>query len=115
MASCNLGSDCAPLFMVINYFWWQEITELYVKHEDIDLWQIMNKGPIIIENSKDQLIDSDYNVMPKKSKAINVLYCGLSINICEYVFYYKSAKEIWHYLYYSCGIFIFSPQNHDLF
>ena len=27
-----------------------------------------------------------------------MLYCGISIDICESVFHYKSAKEIWDYL-----------------
>jgi len=41
--------------------------------------------------------------VPKASKAINMLYCGLSIDTCEYIFHYESAIEIWDYLYYSYG------------
>ena len=36
--------------------------------------------------------------MSKNSKALNMLYFGFSIDICESVFHYKSAKEIWDYL-----------------
>jgi len=101
MASYNLDPDCPPLFMAPSYFWWQEIMELYVKHKDIDLWETIKKAPIVIEKSKDQFTNDDYKIMSKISKAINMQYCGLSSDICEYVFYYKSAKEIWDYLYYS--------------
>ena len=36
----------------------------------------------------------------KNSKAINILYHGLRIEICELVFHCKSTKEIRDYLYY---------------
>ena len=95
MASYNLDSDCPPLFMGTNYFWWHEVMEFYVKHKDLDLWEIIKRGPIIIEKSKDQFTNDDYKMMSKNSKAINMLYCSLSIEICESIFYCKSAKEIW--------------------
>lgn len=74
--------------------------ELYVKHKDVDLWEIIKKDPIVMEKSKDQFSNDDYKMMTKNSKAINMLYCGLYIDICEYVFQYRSAKEIWDYLHY---------------
>ena len=39
--------------------------------------------------------------MSKNAKAMNILHCGLSNDIYEYVFHCKSAKEIWNYLYFS--------------
>ena len=36
--------------------------------------------------------------MTKNSKVMNTLYCGPSIDICESVFDYNSAKEICDYL-----------------
>jgi len=60
--------------------------ELYVKHKDLDLWEIIKKGLVFIEKPKDQFTNNDYRMMSKNSKAIYVLYCGLSIDICEYVF-----------------------------
>ena len=59
MASYSFDSDCPPLFMGTNYVWWQEIMELYVKHKDLDLWEIIKYGPIIIEKSKDQFTNDD--------------------------------------------------------
>ena len=37
-------------------------------------------------------------MMSQNSKAINMLYCGLSTDIYELVFHYTSAKDIWDYL-----------------
>ena len=68
--------------------------ELYVKHKDIDLQEIIKKGPIVVEKSKDQFTNDDYKMRSKNSKTINILYCGLTIEICESIFHYKSAKEI---------------------
>ena len=42
-------------------------------------------------------------MMSKNSKAIWMVYCGLSIDICEYVFQYKSAKKVQDYLHYLYG------------
>ena len=49
--------------------------ELDVKHKSIDIWEIIKKGPIIIENSKGRFTDDDYKLISKNSKAI--------IEICE--------------------------------
>jgi len=73
MTSCNLDSDCPPLFVGTNYFWWQEIMELYVKHKDLDLWKIIMNGPMIIEKSKDRFTNDDYKLMSKNSKAMHIL------------------------------------------
>ena len=86
MATYNLDSDCPPLFMGTNYRWWQEIMEPYVKNKDFNLQEIIKNGPIVIEKSKDQFTNDDYKMMSKNSKAINMLYCGLFIDICEYFF-----------------------------
>ena len=103
MAIYSLDSDCPPLFMGSNYFWWQESLKLYVKRKYINLWEIIKKGPIVIEKSKDQFTNEDYNMMSKTFIAINMLCCGLSIDNCEYAFQYKMGKEIWDCLHYSYG------------
>ena len=72
--------------------------ELYVKHKDLNLWEITKNGPVVIEKLKDQFTNDD-QMMTKNYEAINLLYCGISIDICDYVFHCKSAKEIWNYLY----------------
>ena len=85
--------------------------EFYVEHKDLDLQEIIRKGPIIIEKSKDQFTNDDYKMMAKNSKAINMLYCGLSIEICESIFYCKSAKEIWDTL---CQLYSINKKILDL-
>jgi len=69
-------------------------TKIYVKHKDLDLWEIIMNGPIIIEKWKDCFTNDDYKFMPKNSKAIDILYCCLNIDICGSIFHYKSAQEI---------------------
>ena len=34
--------------------------EHYIKHKGIDLWEIMDKGLIVIEKSKDEYAEDDY-------------------------------------------------------
>jgi len=70
MASYNVDSNCPPLFTGTNYFWWQEKMELYVKHKGVDIWEIIKKGPLIIEKSQDWFTDDDYKLISKNSIAI---------------------------------------------
>ena len=53
--------------------------ELYIKRKGADIWEIIKKRPIIIEKSKDRFTDDDYKLISKIFKAINILYCGLTI------------------------------------
>ena len=85
-----------------NYFWWHEKMKLYIKRKGVDIWEIIKKGPIIIEKSKDWFTDDDYKLISTNSKAIYVLYYGVSIEICELVFHCKSTKEIRDYLLSIC-------------
>ena len=99
MASYDFDSDCPPLFKGTNYSLWQETMELYIKHKSLDLWEIIVKGPIVIEKSEDECIEDDYKRISKNFKAINILFCALTVDIYEFVSHCDSAKEMWQTLY----------------
>ena len=73
--------------------------ERYIKHKGLDLWEIMVKGPIVIEKSEDEYAEDDYKQISKNFKAINILYCALTVDIYEFISHCDSAKEIWETLY----------------
>ena len=73
--------------------------KLYIKHKGLDLWEIMVKGPIVIEKSKDEYIEDDYKQISKNFKVLHILYCALTIDIDEFISHCDSAKVIWKTLY----------------
>ena len=101
MASYDFDFNCPPLFKCTNYFLWQETMERYIKYKGYDLWEIMVKGPIAIEKSEDEYAEDDYKHISKNFKAINILYCALTVDIYEFISQFDSAKEIWVTLYLS--------------
>ena len=86
--------------MGTNHLWWHEKVKVYIKHNGVDIGEIIKKGLIIIGKSKDWFTDDDYKLISENSKAIHILYCGLTNEIRELVLQCKSAKEICDYLYY---------------
>jgi len=54
----------------------------------------MVKGPIVIEKSKNEYAEDDYKWISKNFKAINILYCAITIDVYEFISHYDSAKEI---------------------
>ena len=73
--------------------------ELYIKHKGFNLREIMVKGPIVIEKLKDEYAEDDYKWIFKNFKAINILFCALTVDIYEFTSHRDSAKEIWEALY----------------
>ena len=51
---------------------------LYVKHKGLNLWDIIESGPVIIGKSKDRFTNVDYKLMSNISKAMHILYCSQS-------------------------------------
>ena len=45
---------------VLNYFLWQETMQVYIKHKDLELWEIMINGPITIDKFEDEYTEDDY-------------------------------------------------------
>ena len=67
--------------------------KLYIKHKDLDLWEIMVKGAILIEKSEDEYVRDDYKRISKNFKAVNILFCALTVDIYEFISHYDSAKK----------------------
>ena len=68
--------------------------ERYIKHKGLDLWEVMVKGPIVIEKSEDEYAEDDYKQISKNFKAINILYCALVVDIYEFISHCDSAWKI---------------------
>jgi len=72
--------------------------QLYIKHKDLGLWEIMTNGPIVIDKFEDAYTKDDYEKISKNFKVINILYCALTIDIYDYISHCDSTKEIWETL-----------------
>ena len=94
MASYDFDSDCPPLFKGTNYFLWQETMQVYIKHKDLELWEIKINGPITIDKFEDEYTEDDYKKISKNFKVIYILYCTLTIDIYNSISHYDSIKEI---------------------
>ena len=68
--------------------------QLYIKHEDLELWENMINGPFVIDKVEDEYTEDDYNKISKNFKVINYLYCALTIDIYESISHCDSAKKI---------------------
>ena len=95
MASYDFDSDCPPLFKSTNYFLWQETMQVYIKHKDLELWEIIVNGPITIDKFEDAYTEDDYKKISKNFKAINILYCALTIDIYNSIAHCDNAMDIW--------------------
>jgi hypothetical protein len=98
MVNYDFDSDCPPLFKGTNYVLWQETMQAYIKHKDLELWEIVINGPITIDKSEDEYTEDDYKKISKNFRVINILYCALTIDIYDSVSHCDSAKKIWETL-----------------
>ena len=95
MGSYDFDSDCAPLFKGNNFFfWWQETIQLYIKHKDPELWEIMINGPITIDKFEDEYTEDDYKKISKNFKVTNILYCALTVDIYNSISHCDNAKDL---------------------
>ena len=94
MTSYDFDSDYPPLFKGTNYFSRQETMERYIKHRGLDLWEIIVKGPIVIEKLEDEYAEDDCKRISKNFKVINILFCVRTIDIYDFISHCDSAKKI---------------------
>ena len=78
--------------------------KIFIQASDYNLWSIIVNGPHIPTHSINKLVtlkpenewdDNDRRMTQLNAKAINVLYCALSVNEFNRVSFCSSAKEIW--------------------
>jgi len=99
MACYDFDSDYPPLFKNSNYFLWQETMGHYINHKGLDFWEIIVKCPIVFEKTEDKYAEDNNKRISKNFKAINILYCALTVDIYEFISHCDSAKETWETLY----------------
>ena len=77
---------------------------IFIQVLDYNLWSIIMNGPHILTHTLNNLVmlkhecewdDNDRRMAQLNAKAINILYCALSINEFNRVSFCSSAKEIW--------------------
>ena len=93
-----------PLFNGENYNYWKARMKIFIQASDYTLCNIIVNGPYIPTHSINNLVtlkpenewdDSDRRMSQLNAKAINALYCALSVNEFNRVSFYSSTKEIW--------------------
>ena len=78
--------------------------QIFIKTEGYELWNIVTKGPCIptiaidkkvVEKFNDQDTQEDFVELSKNNRAMDLLYCDLNANQCNYICACGRAKEIW--------------------
>ena len=79
--------------------------KMFIIDQDLELWNIIKNGPKIpvkdgpngtkFAKTEAEFIQADLELISKNYKAINLLYCGLSIDEFNRISSRRSAKEIW--------------------
>ena len=97
-----------PLFAGNNFAHWKCLMKMFVIDQDMELWDIIIKGPKIpmktkedgesVPKSEDEFTQTDLEQVSKNYKAMNLIYCGLDANEFNRITSCKTAKEIWHKL-----------------
>ena len=92
------------MFNEENYNYWKARIKIFIQALDYNLCCIIMNGPHIPTHSINNLVtlkpenewDDNYRRMAQlNAKAINALYCALSVNEFNRVSSCSSAKEIW--------------------
>ncbi|XP_021722475.1 uncharacterized protein LOC110689966 [Chenopodium quinoa] len=94
-----------PLFCGNKFAHWRSLMQMFVIHQDLELWEIIKKGPKVpmkkmesgatVPKDDDEFNQTDLENVAKNYCAMNLLYCGLDANKFNRVSTCKSAKEIW--------------------
>ena len=94
-----------PLFNGDNYPYWKKRMENFVQSVDIDMWDIIQEGPIVIystgeggrrvEKTKAQYTEADKKKVQLNHKAMNTLLCSLTEKEFSRVQLCENVKEVW--------------------
>ncbi|XP_021771739.1 uncharacterized protein LOC110735868 [Chenopodium quinoa] len=94
-----------PLFCGNNFAHWRSLMQMFVIDQDLELWEIIKKGPkvpmkttesgVAVPKNDDEFNQTDLESVAKNYRAMNLLYCALDANEFNRVSTCKSAKEIW--------------------
>ena len=93
-----------PLFVGENFSHWKCLMEMYIKDQDMEMWKIIEKGPIKItkkesgaevEKPEQEWSSDDLEKISKNFRALNILFCALDQTEFNRVCTCNSAKEVW--------------------
>ena len=94
-----------PLFNGNNYGYWKVRMIIFLQSMDYELWEIIEKGPYIpmkketegtlVAKNKSEWDESDKKRITLNAKAINILFCALSMEEFNRIRTCKTAKDIW--------------------
>ena len=97
-----------PLFNGNNYGYWKVRMIIFLQSMDYELWEIIEKGPYIpmkketegtlVAKNKSEWDESDKKRITLNAKAINILFCALSMEEFNRIRTCKTAKDIWYTL-----------------
>ena len=68
--------------------------QFYIKHKDLEFWEIIVNGPIAIDKFEDEYTKDNYKKTSKNFKIINILYCTLTIDTYESISHCVSGMKI---------------------
>jgi hypothetical protein len=80
---------------------------IYIQSIEYDLWLSIENGPyrpiktkngISITKARNEYTDDDENLFSMDAKAMNILYCVLSISKVNRIRSCKNTRDIWHAL-----------------
>ncbi|KAL5569945.1 hypothetical protein UlMin_026520 [Ulmus minor] len=99
-----------PLFNGNNYGYWKARMIIFLQSMEYELWEVIEKGPYIpmnkvegslVEKSKSEWNDIDKKQISINAKAMNILFCALSMEEFNRIRSCKTAKDIWNTLEYT--------------
>ncbi|KAL5556374.1 hypothetical protein UlMin_038610 [Ulmus minor] len=99
-----------PLFNGKNYGYWKARMTIFLQSMDYELWDVIEKGPYIpmkkseeslVEKLKSEWDDTDKKRISINARAMNTLFCALSMEEFNWIRSCKTAKDIWNTLEYT--------------
>ncbi|CAL1396000.1 unnamed protein product [Linum trigynum] len=90
------ASTNPPWFDGTDYTVWKKRMKIYLRGVDGDLWGILRKGPIPMNDDEEEKWDDEQNVSSQlDSRAMHILYSALCPEERSQVAQCETAKEIW--------------------
>ncbi|KAL5551274.1 hypothetical protein UlMin_001450 [Ulmus minor] len=96
-----------PLFNGNNYGYWNARMTIFLQSMDYELWDVIEKGPYIpmkkceeslVEKLKSEWDDTDKKRISINARAMNTLFCALSMEEFNRIRSCKTVKDIWNTL-----------------
>ncbi|XP_057742282.1 uncharacterized protein LOC130960821 [Arachis stenosperma] len=98
-------SNRPPFFNGKYYNYWKERMKFFVQSVDYNLWKIIMNGPqiptktgvdgVVTLKTEGEWNEDDTKKVELNAKAVNMLYCAISLEEYRKILRCKTAKEIW--------------------